>query len=173
MTNHCDNELRIVGKLGDLIQFRIKAEGYAPTWGAEPALKKMIPEDYEPEKQILCCNNFIPIPEKILKSFNDYGYDFCIKRWGSKWGAYHIETTHHIDHIVNSKKTKKSEILYYYNTAWNPICPVVLEMSKQFPSLKFTNKYWEAGNGYRGIFVCKAGKILKDKNYDYHGDRGG
>ncbi len=60
-----------------------------------------------------------------------------------------------------------------FRTAWSPPEPVILELSKQFPKLTFTLKYWEGGAAFRGILRVKAGEVLRAASYHYAGPRGG
>jgi hypothetical protein len=46
-------------------------------------------------------------------------------------------------------------------------------MSKMFPDLTFKLKYYEMGNGFKGVFVCKGGKVIKSDEFEYRGGRGG
>ena len=157
MPNHCENELTIVGPEKELLIFKKRAVARSPNWQSEDTdksgLKKL---------DKLSCNVFIPIPASALKSFNDSGYEWCVKNWGTKWGCYDV--------IVSKEK---GSLHYYFQSAWSPPEPVVVAMSKQHPLLKFSLKYWESGVGYRGVLVVKKGKILKEECYEYRGSRGG
>jgi hypothetical protein len=91
-------------------------------------------------------------------------YEWRMRRWGSKWGAY--EPT-----IAENATDTRADLEFW--TAWSPPKPVVNQLSRKFPNLTFTLKYWEGGKCFRGILRVRAGTVLKDARYDYHGPRGG
>lgn len=153
MPNWCNNELEIRGNINDLSRIMKKAKI---------------------TKSALDFNKFIPYPKKfadldkkarekplgtIKNGYNSGGYEWCIKNWGTKWNACGVVTA---NSIINN-------ILYYsFDTAWSPPFPVILEMSKKFPSLHFTLKYLEIGVGSKGVFEVKNGKIIKDFCKDFN-----
>jgi len=107
---------------------------------------------------------------------NKGGYKWCIKNWGNgnslqshrsvlalaKWNADEPE-------LIERKRS----LLYTFDTAWSPPLPVIIKMSKTFPQLLFTLKYWEGGMGFQGIFKAKNGKVLKDIHKPYKGHKRG
>jgi len=99
--------------------------------------------------------------------FNSGGYEWCNENWGTKWGICNAEL------INDNDYDETKELGYSFETAWSPPFPVVLEMSKLFPNLEFDLRYFEGGNGFNGLFVCKKGKVETDKQGDYFGSRGG
>lgn len=101
--------------------------------------------------------------------YNKGGYEWCHKNWGTKWGICHA----YLNDYTNNPKMSKEELFYIFETAWSPPNPVVIKMSEMFPKLKFTLKYWETGVGFRGILKVYKGKVIKFKEYDYNGGRGG
>ena len=84
--------------------------------------------------------------------------------WGTKSNASYST-------LREGATDKKATI--EFDTAWSPPEPIIIELSKQFPKLAFSLKYWEGGAGYRGILRVKGGKILQNFTYDYKGQRGG
>jgi hypothetical protein len=84
--------------------------------------------------------------------------------WGTKWNACHCAPLEN----ATDQRAKLE-----FSTAWSPPTPVILELSRQFPLLTFTLKYWEGLMGFRGVFRVKAGNVLCDADYDYRGPRGG
>jgi hypothetical protein len=46
-------------------------------------------------------------------------------------------------------------------------------MSRRFPDLTFTLRYWEGGAAFKGVFKAKGGETIVDKCGDYRGPRGG
>lgn len=59
--------------------------------------------------------------------YNQGGYDWCIKNWGTKWGF--------CDCVVDEEE--EDYILYSFSTAWSPITLLIAEMSRQFPDITF------------------------------------
>ena len=85
--------------------------------------------------------------------------------WGTKWNACYFSP-------LENTTDARADIAFC--TAWSPPRPVIIELSKQYPKLTFTLKYWEGSGGcFRGILRLKAGNALRDATYDYHGPRGG
>ena len=95
--------------------------------------------------------------------FNQGGYDWCIKNWGTKWGICSPE-------LVNEYK---EELEYEFESAWAPPAPVILKMSEMFPTLRFELRYFEMGVGFNGLYICEKGKVIEDKEGEYFGHRGG
>ena len=133
-------------------------------------------------------NNFIPYPKKykdvddkakqwretnkckippFKDGYNSGGYDWCIKNWGTKWNATAVRIGEY------NIKTRTAVVIYDFQTAWSPPNPVVYKMSKMFPSLCFELKFFEGGVGYKGVFKCENGEIVKDITNHYMGGRGG
>lgn len=84
--------------------------------------------------------------------------------WGTKWNACCSE-------LLDG--TTDSHAVVAFSTAWTPPSPVVLQLSKRFPKLTFTLKYWEGRAGFCGTMRARAGKILRDVSRQYRGPRGG
>jgi hypothetical protein len=91
-------------------------------------------------------------------------WEWQCQHWGTKWNACWSS-------LAGNTTDTRADL--GFNTAWSPPLPVIVELSKQFPNLTFTLKYWECGMGFRGIFRAKAGQILKNNSYGYSGRRGG
>ena len=60
----------------------------------------------------------------------------------------------------------QTEINYDFYTAWSPCCPVVEEMAKQYPNLKFEHKYYEPGCGFAGKDTYENGELVDEEYYD-------
>lgn len=71
-------------------------------------------------------NAVIPVPENI----SDW-YTWKIEHWGTKWNAQPSSG----DIIVVERIPIGAEI--WFDTAWDPPVPVLLELSKKFPELEF------------------------------------
>lgn len=95
--------------------------------------------------------------------FNNGGYEWCCANWGTKWNADEAFV----------RREKPTRAIMKFSTAWSPPTPVVLAMSKLFPTLRFYLRFYEGGAGYKGSFVAKNGEVLKDSTESYRGRRGG
>ena len=84
--------------------------------------------------------------------------------WGTKWNVCYA--------FLDDGPTDTRANLAF-DTAWSPPIPVIIQLSKQFPKLAFTLKYWEGGCGFRGILRVKAGNVQKNETYNYSGGRKG
>lgn len=89
-------------------------------------------------------------------------YDWAIQNWGTKWGICHPELV-----------IRPRSLLYTFDSAWSPAEPIIDAMSKQFPDLIFTLRFWEGGMGYQGKVVFRDGIIFDVENRRYYGHRGG
>lgn len=164
MPNHVDMDLTIRGDSNMLKQFmEFAREG----------------------ENLLSANNFIPYPEKyrtldeqaeearkngdysFKDGFNSGGYEWCVNNWGTKWGIYRTEL------LEENLSDTKGKLVYNCNSAWSPPTPVIMAMSNKFPALRFTLKYYERGCGFKGTFIVKGGKVLREDSSNYRGRRGG
>lgn len=168
MPNWCVNELRITGPPAARAAFKDRATKYvdpdneaeyAKLDPTEAAVTRMADALAETDrKTVLSFTAFNPIP---VENKEDW-YNWNIANWGTKWDAS--------DPALNTTATS---LVYDFDTAWSPPCPAVIAMSKMFPELKFSLRYWEGGMGFQGKFVAKAGEILTDISMEYKGGKGG
>lgn len=173
MPNWCECELDVWGPREELSEFYLKAKWITPEGNEEP----------------LSLNNFVPMPKELentqsppdkqnkelIKKYGaDNWWDWCVTNWGSKWeitdGAVNRSSLFHLEIDKNNRFRK---LMYGFSTAWSPPEPVIKEMGKMFPKLKFKLQYWEGGMGFSGILVINKGKIIKNETYEYSGRKGG
>jgi hypothetical protein len=95
-------------------------------------------------------NAVIPCPENI----SDW-YTWSIEHWGTKWNAQPSSG----DTIVVERIPNGAEI--WFDTAWNPPVPVILELSKKFPELEFQLYFTEEWMR-EGLAQFKNGQTLLD-----------
>jgi hypothetical protein len=110
------------------------------------------------EPTVLSFSAFKPIPEEKRGDW----YDWNCVHWGTKWDAAY-------GHLTETK----SSLVYGFETAWSPPEPAVLEMSKQYPKLKFNLRFYEGGMGFQGKLIAKAGEVIESEDKEYSGCRGG
>jgi hypothetical protein len=115
----------------------------------------------EMPKDIMDANESTPEKErkKLMKKYGiDNWYDWAIKFWGTKWNVY--------DKSISRAKVSEFEVRYVFGTAWSPPINFAITASSKF-KLKISLEYDEPGNGYRGNFVVKDGKIMENHYEDY------
>lgn len=168
MPNWSSNDLIVTGPNTELQRFKKQAAEYKET--EEPPLPpeattKEIAErlademTQEEHKHVLTFTAFHPMP-KHEKNW----YDWNCENWGTKWDASDAS-------IV--KETSRS-IQYYFDTAWAPPIPIIEKMSKQFPKLKFTLKFYEGGMGFQGkVIMRQEPELFEEEQRNYNGYRGG
>ena len=164
MPNWCYNELIVIGK------------GVAKF--AEFAKTK---------DKALSFNNFIPYPKKYAKldriakkweeehpdnpyegpkdGYNQGGYEWCYKHWGTKWDASSIDDDCDCGQLsIYDDKTKLLEVMtYHFDTAWCPPEPVIYKMAEMFPHLRFELYYSEEGEAFRGELIIANGDVISKK----------
>lgn len=142
MPNWCNNKLIIYGSETDLSEF-----------------KKRVRLNHSE----LSFHNLLPMPKEILKTdfpfeknemfIEKYGadnwLDWAIKNWSTKWDAYHADI----------KKFSENELIYEFDTAWEPPINWLRFASEMFPGLEFHVTY-VAENGVGGEANVKNGKVL-------------
>jgi len=136
MPNWCNNSLMIEGAKEDLLEFELYAKGKCVEW--KPSKDYPEPANTQRETRDLDFAQFVrPTEEDLSKTYHEYGYDWCIENWGTKWNACYIEV---IDDY------KDGCLTYIFNTAWSPISQKLLDaMTGAFRKLKFTYKFDEGG----------------------------
>ncbi len=68
---------------------------------------------------------------------------------------------------------KGNKLFYEFDTAWSPPIPIIIAMSKKFERLKFTLKFYEGANNFKGTRVFKNGIVISQTDNQYRGSRGG
>ncbi len=189
MPNWCSNDLRITGDLKELKRFKQFAEGTFEGQKELLSADKFIPypkeykeKDEKATEQDKLREDYIAKHGRTDKAkeeawekypslstgFNDGGYAWCIKNWGTQWGFCHTELLEEADF-----KDGNGELFYSFDTAWSPALPVIKTMGKMFPLLTFDLRYFEQGEGFNGMLRIEKGKVTHDKTGEYFGDRGG
>lgn len=114
-------------------------------------------------------NNF---KEMTKDNFLDGWYEWSNSNWGTKWDCYDMmeETTELNKKYADNNLTDDCSAHYSFQTAWSPAIPVILEMSKQYPTMIFEFSAEECGCGYAGVYEILGGTIIKseeagDDNY--------
>ena len=157
MPNWCDCDLYVEGNKWDIEHFKDFAR---------EGVKPLSEECFIPyPKKFRDMDEEARLDNSLKDGFNSGGYEWCKENWGTKWGI--CEPT---EPVVYPKKNK---LFYAFQTAWSPPIPIILAMSKKFERLKFTLKYYEGANCFKGTYICKNGVVISQTDKEYRGSRGG
>lgn len=193
MPNWCDNDLVVRGPKKDVA--RMVRESFSrEKGGIGPDFEKIIPypatfaehdkrlaalqeraASIRPEgiavvdaakaKAFWVKNGF---PEGYPKdAYNSGGYEWCVANWGTKWAACEPR-----EYAVASNG-ERSVLKVRFDTAWSPPKPVILALSRKYPTLSFSLKSYECGAAYKCNLRVKGGVSLRDDSSSYSGNRGG
>jgi len=116
--------------------------------------------------RLICLQKFLPMPRELRntqsphkdtkrykylkeKFGQDNWYDWHVKNWGTKWDVNRESC--HLDY--NGPRS----LIYVFDTAWSPPCPVLKKMSKKFKQLRFIMHFKDEGGGFEGTMTCKDG----------------
>ena len=110
---------------------------------------------------------YIELAEKYKANVERYGhrtqYSWAAENWGTKYNVA----------CVQVHKEIKCHVTIQFITPLSPPLPVITKASELFPMLDFELKYYECGEGFHGVYFCKAGKKWRHEYGTYFGDRGG
>ncbi len=118
----------------------------------EDEIKPIIEKNKESEVSLL---NLGKIQYQNLKKYGFFNwYEWSIVNWGTKWNAVNFE-------YEDDYKVLKFE------TAWDPAKPIILEISKQNPFMKFAFLYADEEIGANvGCLFIRNGEIGFEEYYD-------
>lgn len=178
MPNWCENDFKATGKAED-----IKAFLKAMYDNAEITAEQIMAKD-----DVLPFNRIIPYPKafadqdevaqaaraagnyNVKDGFNDGGYFWCVRNWGTKWPA---GEGHNVEIKIPKSGNGKAVVKMTFDTAWSPPKPIITALSQMFPLLVFGIKYYEAGMAFKGVFAAQNDNVLEDMSVPYNGPRGG
>jgi hypothetical protein len=132
----CENVLLVSGPADSVKTFLAKAKGSKPSYarGGLTAKEARV-------TQVLCFHALYPIPEDILNAdFDPNGYQWENLHWDCVGGA---EGSH-----LESVKPGKANVVF--RTAWGPPNAFFDKVAKDFPLLRFENKWKTPALGYGG-----------------------
>ena len=176
MSNWCENDLTITGPEKDVYAFFGHALGKN--------------EDGEP--LVLDFNKFVPQPGTITRDLiQDPPWSIVAamrpddELW-YYWRLHHWGTTRQPDSIqVEGAEVSEAglvgisvydgeaEVMVTFDTAAGSPLPVILAMSRKFPTLEFDLRYFDSDSRINGMYVCEGGQVQADETGDYFGYRGG
>ena len=136
MPNWCTNEVSIYGYKNEeqLKQFVDEC-----VTGDVIDFEKVIPyPDSAPSRDDLTSDSTIEeqLKHPYSKWYNDFGYNWCIKNWGTKWTASGVGQDVYIS---------EDEVQLSFDTAWGPPEGVYHKLVEKYPDLSFSWFYREDG----------------------------
>ena len=156
MPNWCDNDLVVRGDAEEIKRFEYEARGEDTCLSLEALVP---PPD---------CPAYRDEPNQAdVTSDPNWWYTWNVNNWGTKWDLCDPDLTE------TEIGEKKGKLVYSFDTAWAPPMEAVLTFSKNYPTLKFTLKFYECAMEYKGTLVAKAGEAIKCVESKYSGNRGG
>jgi Ferredoxin-like domain in Api92-like protein len=132
MPNWCNNRLTVKGETEEVQRFKQSAVGHNP-WDSPLPDENPSPFNF---------HSLVPVPETVLREgYVNEGYDWEIANWGCRSG----------DCDAGLVEDKGDELLYGFDTVWNPPTAFLRQLGKLWPDLMFQLEYEEPGAGFKGI----------------------
>jgi hypothetical protein len=176
MPNFCENELVITGEGVQACLEFIKGEEHGQETVFDfnkvvpyPEKYRKMDEETDPLFERLKAMSFeeraayLKEHEYPKDGYNSGGHEWCIEHWGTRSSPYEVQ--------LDTDGDSYAEL--YFTTAWSPPEPVIMELSRRFPELRFQLQFWEGGAAYAGVLIVKAGATVVDHQWEYSGSRGG
>lgn len=93
-------------------------------------------------------------------------YSWCVKNWGTKWGAYDATSWDIVDGANDVASASIS-----YQTAWSPATEFFLFASAKYPTLSFWQQVADEGGGFVGEQEFENGEVVENM-FDWNSDDG-
>lgn len=132
MPNECRNQLVVQGDVQSLSRFRDMA--------------------FDNAKNETSLNVLFPTPEGV-----DW-YEWNNKHWGSKWGAYEIET----DEVDMNEEDNFGLVRYTFTSAWAPPVGLIERIASMYNNLQFGLSYSEWNMCFCGFQVWSDGETIAE-----------
>jgi len=137
------------------------------------------------ENRHLDFNGVVPMPEEIRDTnspnlneelskilIKKYGsedwYSWTLKNWGTKWNPECLDGWDE----TFSEENKTLDITINCQTAWSPPTEFLINASKIYPALVFSNDFYEEGNCFVGQYEIKYGEFLIKNEPDWDSKEG-
>jgi hypothetical protein len=169
MPNWCECDLYIQGASARIDEFLRLVKGEESNFDFDRLIP--YPEHFKKLDQVAAeWDKLHPLPrtgeswkERPKDGYNQGGYEWCIKNWGTKWPPKCAEVSRSALELVEIS----------FATAWSPPTPVIQRAAELFPELRFELRYFECGSMFNGMFACEHGTVVTDESGVYYGNRGG
>ena len=136
MPNWCQNEVTILGEEGGAKE---EIKHFLETCFEEGEInfEKIIPyPESAPSREDQPEDFMERLKHPFAKWYNDFGYDGCIEKWGTKWGPSQQD---------NDLSSYPDEIELRFDTAWSPPQGIHDKIKEMLPSWSITWFYREDG----------------------------
>lgn len=91
----------------------------------------------------------VPWKDLPKDGFNQGGYEWCVRHWGTKWNAYDV--VYEYEHL-------------YLRTAWNTPTPIWSALSRRFPAFALVVEYADEDCGRNcGILIYMKGDLVASR----------
>ena len=134
MPNWCQNEVTILGEEGGAKE---EIKHFLETCFEEGEInfEKIIPyPESAPSREDQPEDFMERLKHPFAKWYNDFGYDWCVEIWGTKWGA-----------SAQQNDLGDEELYLNFNTAWSPPQGIHDKIKEMLPSCSITWFYREDG----------------------------
>lgn len=172
MPNHCENTLTVVGAENEVRRFLALVQTKENPLDFEAIVP--YPEVYK--QQDIAARAFekehgyaARVEAGIVDGYNQGGYEWCVRNWGTKWNSYEHVTDNFILITEDTGSTDNSEVSISFFTAWSPPIEVVKRLNQLFPTLEFELHYYELGCNFRG-FVKATGDSIEEREWEITND---
>ena len=104
--------------------------------------------------------------------FSGGWYGWRLEHWGCKWDASFdgpfMALGAESANVAATVKMQGRVVYpggaeYRFDTPWGPPLPVVCALSEHYPTLRFTLRYAEPGNGFAGEIIAEDGAITEEE----------
>lgn len=89
---------------------------------------------------------------------SNHWYDWNVRNWGTKWEA-------RCDTAIEDVWLDNNTLAYAFDTAWSSPDEVLIELSKQFPTVQITN-VWKEEQGFGAVDVFINGEHNREDEWD-------
>ena len=134
MPNWCSNEVSIIPENGEGLE---EMKQFAEECFTEEELdfEKVIPyPDSAPSREDQPEDFMERLKHPFAKWYNDFGYDWCVENWGTKWNASEQANT-----------LGEDEINLDFQTAWSPPQGIYEKIQTRLPNCSISWFYREDG----------------------------
>lgn len=131
MPNWCDNILLVEGSEEDVHRWVERAASW---------------DDPDEDTQPIHFSAFLPPPANT-DQFDLL--DWRVENWGTKWEPEFFDM-----------KRSCGKATYYFETPWGPPLEWVIQVSQQYPEMKFRVDYGEPGMDFSGEMIFQDGQVL-------------
>ena len=122
--------------------------GLPENWVVEVSQPRDCFPDFDKIKPHPRCDEYNDIPSQdAVRNSPNWWLTWNRANWGTKWNSY--------------SHSKESYGVYNFETAWNGVPDLMIELSKQNPEIEFEYTYADEDSGYNvGKFTFKNGEVL-------------